>query len=598
MNDGEPPVRFGTRGSALALVQTELAVARFRAAHPHRRVETRIISTEGDRDKTSPLTEIGGRGVFTNAIESAILRGLVDAAVHSAKDLPSVLHPGAPIVAFPQRDDPRDVLVSRHDTTLERLPRNPVIGTSSRRREAQIRRLRPDARIVSIRGNIDTRLRKAEGPALDGIILAAAGIHRMGWDDRISQYFPLAEMVPSPAQGAIAIQAEAASRASAELLAIDDPAVSIPVRIERAFLTAVGAGCTYPMGAFVALSESGFRLLAMLANDDGDRIELADELLVAGEERNHASEVAAQLRSRIASGSQQRAWHGWNARDGDLRGARVLVTRPRRRAGSLIVALSERGACPVFLPTIRIEPVADTTNLDAALRDASRGIFDWIVFTSVNAVEVLATRMEVLEIRPGHLAGVSTAAVGQATAEAVTAAGLKVTQIPESATADDLGRVLKKVIQPGARFLYPRSAIGRDSMPDVLRGAGMDVVTVDAYHTLPEPDVDPQALEQVRRGEIDLIAFASPSSVRNLIALLAGNGITLEPVPVVCAGPVTGQAARDAGLSVAAISEGPGATAMTEAIATYWRARGEADVAPDGDCQTRPAAVTRERSFG
>src|SRR5918995_216758 len=184
------PVRFGTRGSALALAQ------------------------------------IGGRGVFTNAIEAAILRGEVDAAIHSAKDLPSAVHPAVPIVAYPDRDDPRDVLISRHGTTLELLPPQPVIGTSSRRREVQILRLRPDARVVNIRGNIDTRLRKAEGPTFDGIVLAAAGIRRMGWQDRISETFPVERVVPSPGQGAIAIQARAGSDAAALLESIDDPSVS------------------------------------------------------------------------------------------------------------------------------------------------------------------------------------------------------------------------------------------------------------------------------------------------------------------------------------------------------------------------------------
>src|SRR5215212_9606255 len=151
-------VRLGSRGSALALAQTNLAADRFRAAYPGRAVEVQVISTEGDVDKTSPLTEIGGRGVFTTAIEAAILRGEVDAAVHSAKDVPSALHPAVPIVAYPDRDDPRDVLVSRHGTTLDLLPAHPLVGTSSRRREVQILRLRPDARIVNIRGNVDTRL--------------------------------------------------------------------------------------------------------------------------------------------------------------------------------------------------------------------------------------------------------------------------------------------------------------------------------------------------------------------------------------------------------------------------------------------------------
>ena len=307
------PIRFGSRGSALALAQTNLAADRFRAAHPGRAVEVHVITTEGDVDKTSPLTEIGGRGVFTNAIEAAILRGEVDAAIHSAKDLPSALHPAVPIVAYPDRDDPRDVLVSRHGTTLDLLPPHPVIGTSSRRRDAQILRLRPDARIVNIRGNIDTRLRKAEGPAFDGIVLAAAGIRRMGWQDRISEYFPVERVVPSPGQGAIAIQARAGSDAAAVLETIDDPSVSTPVGIERAFLAAIGAGCAFPVGAYAAVVGRGVppdrdarrcrRVIAL-------PLPTSDSLLARSGFTPPRSRHACRPRSAATSGA--RSWNGWN----------------------------------------------------------------------------------------------------------------------------------------------------------------------------------------------------------------------------------------------------------------------------------------------
>jgi len=595
-DDGEPPIRFGTRGSALALIQTELVAARFRAVYPLRAIERRIVSTEGDRDKTSPLAEIGGRGVFTNGIESALLRGEVDAAVHSAKDLPSTLCPAAPIVAFPDRDDPRDVLVSRHETTLERLPPHPVIGTSSRRREAQIRCLRPDAQIVSIRGNIDTRLHKAESSELDGIVLAAAGIHRLGWNDRISHYLPIAEMIPSPAQGAIAIQAGTGTTAARELAVIDDPTVSIPVCIERAFLAAVGAGCTYPVGAYVARSESGFHLLAMLANEAGDRIEFADEMLAAGDEHDHAAEVAARLWMAVAGASAPTVWHGGRALKSDLEGARIVVTRPRRQAGPLLAALGERGATPLALPTIRIEPIADTTTVDVALRDASREAFDWIVFTSANAVDVFAGRMDALEVRAGHLTNVCIAAVGDATAAAAAAVGLTVTHLPETATAADLAMDLKTIARSGARMLYPRSTIGRDDLLDELRCAEFDVVAVDVYRTVPEPDIDPRVLAQVQRGDIDLVTFASPSSVRNLIALFAGHGVALDTIPAVCTGPVTAQAAHDAGFSVAAIGDGPGVSALVEAIARYWRGRPESRVLRNVHRRLRSDADSRGRS--
>ena len=574
------PLRFGSRGSALALAQTQLAVGRFRAIHPRRGVEVHVISTEGDVDKTSPLTEIGGRGVFTTAIEAAILRGEVDAAIHSAKDLPSALHPAVPIVAYPDRDDPRDVLVSRHGTTLELLPAHPLIGTSSRRREVQIQRLRPDARIVTIRGNIDTRLRKAEGQEFDGIVLAAAGIRRMGWHDRISEYFSVERVVPSPGQGAIAIQARAGSDAAAVLETIDDALVSASVGIERAFLAAIGAGCAFPVGAYAAKSDEGYHLIAMLADESGEGVAFASERLAAGEEQVHAAEIATCLQAEIAMTSHARSWNGANGdreldrAAEDLKGARVVVTRPRRQAGPLIDSLVRRGAEPLPLPTIRIEPIDDLAQLDAAIEETRRGAFDWCVFTSANAVTVFANRMDALDIHPDQLAAMRVAAVGRATAAAVAEAGLNLTLVPEQATADALAARLRQVMGTKARVLYPRSAMGRDVLPNELRAAGYDVLAVDVYRTLPEPNVDRRVLDRVRRGEVDVITFASPSSVRHLVALLASECITLNAIPVVCTGPVTAQAAREAGLSVVAVSESPDMAAISKAIAEFWRHAG------------------------
>ncbi len=590
------PVRFGSRGSALALAQTQLAVDRFRAIHPRRGVEVHVISTQGDVDKTSPLTEIGGRGVFTTAIEAAILRGEVDAAIHSAKDLPTALHPAVPIVAYPDRDDPRDVLVSRHGTTLDLLPPRPLIGTSSRRREVQIQRLRPDARIVNIRGNIDTRLRKAEGPEFDGIVLAAAGIRRMGWCDRISEYFEVERVVPSPGQGAIAIQARAGSDAAAVLETIDDALVSTPVGIERAFLAAIGVGCAFPVGAYAVRTDEGYRLIAMLAAETGDRVAFASERLAAGEERVHATEIAACLQAEIATSSRARSWIGANgdhelARDpaaDDLTGARVVVTRPRRQAGPLIDSLVRRGAEPLPLPTIRIEPIDDLAQLDVAIEESRRGVFDWCVFTSANAVEVFANRMDVLDVHPDQLATMRVAAVGRATAAAVAEAGLNLTLVPEQATADALAARLRQVMGASARVLYPRSAMGRDVLPNELRAAGYDVLAVDVYRTLPEPNVDRRVLDRVRRGEVDVITFASPSSVRHLVALLAAEDIALNAIPVVCAGPVTAQAAREAGLLVVAVSESPDMAAISKAIAEFWLHAG-AEAPLDEATETAPA---------
>lgn len=564
----------------LAFVQTELAMERFRSAFPEWSVEARAIKTEGDLDKRSPLTEIGGRGVFTSALEAAVLAGEVGAAVHSAKDLPTALHPEAPIVAFPERADPRDVLVSRHGVTLDRLPRNPVVGTSSRRRTVQIVRLRPDARIVDLRGNIDTRLRKAAGDGFDAIVLAAAGLRRMGWHGRATQYFTVDELTPSPAQGALAVQARRGGDAAAMLARIDDPAVSRPVRVERAFLAAIGAGCSLPMGAYVAESRDGLRLTAMLADEAGARIEYVAEVLSPGDECAQAAEVAARMRAEVDREWRRSGWPGASGADADLAGVRVVVTRPRRQAGELAAALSARGAQAILLPIIRIEAVADMSALDEGLREAGRGAFDWLVFTSANAVEVCAGRMSELGLRNGLLASIDVAVVGGATAAAAAAAGFSVRLVSEIPTAEGLSAALTRIVASGERVLFPRSAIGRDTLPRQLQWAGIEVVSVDAYSTEPETDVDGDALELVRRGEIDLMTFSSPSSVRGLIELLGKDAAAVQHVPVVCPGPATAEAAKDAGFAAVVSARDPGAQAMAEAVARLWRTRTDVGETP------------------
>ena len=588
-------IRFGTRGSALALGQTELATGRLRAVHPDVRSEVHVVRTEGDRNRVSPLSEIGGRGVFTNAIERQIRSGRIDAAVHSAKDLPTDIDPAIPIVAFPDRDDPRDVLITRHEVRLEGLPANPVIGTSSRRREAQIRRLRPDARFVNLRGNIDTRLRRAKEPELDAIVVAAAGVLRLGMGNQISEFFAVPWVVPSPGQGAIAVQARAGSDAAMILAAIDDPNVSIPVTLERSFLAAVGAGCSMPVGAHVAESDDGFVLVAVLADADGLRLSFCEERLAAGAETAHIREIAAKMMVEITGSSATRSWSGWTDDSEDLAGARVLVTRPRLQSGQLIATLTERGAEALSLPAIRIEPVADSSLLDAALTDAVSGGFDWIVFTSANAVRAVSDRLLGLAVAVDRLAHVRIAAIGPATAAAAREAGFS---IALTAKANDAGHLATELIARvglNERVLYPRSTIGRDALPNALREAGRAIVVVDAYRTIPESDIDPGVLERIERREVDVIAFFSPSSITNLLAMLPTARRAVSAIPAVCAGPITAQAAREMGFFVAAVGADPGPRAMANAVAKYWRSR--VSQREDSDWPLRLAGRVTKGSF-
>lgn len=266
-----PPttLRFATRGSRLALVQTGLAIEALTAAAAAVATETVEISTEGDRDRETPLTVLGGRGVFVKAIEDALLQGDADVAVHSLKDVPSTLPDGLTLAAFLPREDPRDALVASQGRRLADLPPGARVGTSSRRRMALLRALRPDIEAAEIRGNVDTRLHKVASGEYDGALLAAAGLRRLGRFDQATQLFEEMEFPPAPGQGTIVLQCRTDDAATLELLTtIDDADSRIAADAERGFLAALGTGCSLPVGAFARLADGLLAIRGMIASDD------------------------------------------------------------------------------------------------------------------------------------------------------------------------------------------------------------------------------------------------------------------------------------------------------------------------------------------
>ncbi len=266
-------VRIGTRGSALALWQAHHVRDLLRQAWPSLAVSIEVMKTQGDITLDSPLPQIGGKGVFTAELEAALRNGAIDLAVHSLKDLPTDNSEGLIIGAIPQRGNAHDALISRANHTLDSLPAHATVGTSSRRRAAQLLVRRPDLRLLDIRGNVDTRMRKAlaaDGP-YDAIVLAMAGLDRLKRAGEISQDLSLDEMLPAPGQGALAVQCrdEAASRA---LLApiIHRPTL-LAVTAERAFLAALGGGCATPVAAYAEIRNRRLVLRGRVTAPDGSR---------------------------------------------------------------------------------------------------------------------------------------------------------------------------------------------------------------------------------------------------------------------------------------------------------------------------------------
>lgn len=262
-------LRIATRGSALALRQTEWVADRLRAAWPALRVELVPASTAGDRDKQTPLTSLG-QGVFVKGVEELLLNGAADLAVHSLKDVPTLPTEGLELVAFPPREDPRDGLVCRVGRDLASLPLGARVGTGSPRRAAQLLALRPDLTILPVRGNLDTRLRKLRDGELEALVLAVAGLARLGRLDELDQVFDVESCTPAVGQGALVAQSRTEDEATIALVApLDDHACRAESLAERAFLAALGGGCQLPAGALARVDGAHLQIVGIAASHDG-----------------------------------------------------------------------------------------------------------------------------------------------------------------------------------------------------------------------------------------------------------------------------------------------------------------------------------------
>ena len=244
---------------------------------PGLEVELVRVQTEGDVDRSTPLRVLGGRGVFVRAVERTLLAGEADIAVHSLKDVPTQEPEGLTLAAILQRGDPRDALVASAGRRLAALPAGARVGTSSQRRALLLRALRPDLDVVDVRGNVDTRLRRVADGEYDAVLLAAAGLARLGRLDEATQIFEAAEFLPSPGQGAIAIQCRSDDAATRELVAaLDDAATRAAVEAERGVLAELGSGCALPVGAFAQIEGGLLALRAMLGEEEGTRVRFGD----------------------------------------------------------------------------------------------------------------------------------------------------------------------------------------------------------------------------------------------------------------------------------------------------------------------------------
>ena len=564
-------LRIGTRGSALALVQAKLAAARLAATGVA--TEIRVIRTEGD---DRPVDTAWGEGAFVARIVEALLDGRVDVAVHSAKDVPTDEHPRVTIAAYPEREDPRDALVCRErGTTLATLPMGARVGTDSPRRVALLRAVRPDLRLHPLHGNVDTRLAKLDRGESDALVLAVAGLSRLGRTDRIDEVLPPDLVAWAAGQGALALQVRGDDAEAIEAVGrLDDARTRIAVEGERALLNATGGGCRSAIG--------------VMGRVHGDQLEL-----VAAAERAWTSEPDPAIPSVPV---------GWVRGTGpaDERGAlamrlaarvvslrarpRALVARPRGQAGPLLAALAALGVDSVHVPAIGILPAPPGAALDEAVRDAQPGTL--VAVASANAASAVLLAMERLDIDP---ADSRWAAVGPATADVLTGAGIDDVLVPTAADATTLAAELP--VGAGDRVLVPHGDIADPALVHALRGRGATVREAIAYRTIEAPDASRQLLSAaLDDGPVDVLVLTSASTVRGLLALAGEEArAALLATPVVASGTKTGQAAVDAGFGQVIVAPAPDAGTLAAFIA---RSLGVPPAAATDDPSFDPAPVT------
>jgi hydroxymethylbilane synthase len=573
-------LRLGTRGSALALAQSGMIAEALRALGAT--VEVLTIRTAGDG--RAPDT-VWGEGAFVSALEAALLDGTIDVAVHSAKDVPTARDPRLRIAAFPAREDPRDALVTADPgLTLASLPPGARIGTDSPRRCAFLLAHRPDLRPHPLHGNVDTRLRRlAEGES-DALVLAVAGLTRLGLADRITQIIPPDVVPPAPGQGALAVQCRADDAATGHVVErLDDPATRAAVEAERAFLAATGGGCRAPIGA-LAIAGNGTLALLVGAADPADvpagdapagaaaeasrttftgvrqaggpvRVAWLRRSAPAGEGIALAEALAGELPATI----DRRAGAGTSRQTTAVR-PRVLVTRQRGRVDQLVAELRARELDPVHVPTIAVEPVRAGGPLDSIV--PSLGSYDWVVVTSPTGADALGAAAR---RRGGDLSAARIASVGAATSAAVERAGGRVAFVPAVATAASLAAELP--ISDGSRVLLVRGNLADCGVGDRLRDRGAIVDEVVAYRTIEGPAASEVAAREALRAGLEGLVFTSGSTVRGLLALLPTTARdAARAVPAFCIGPSTAAVAKSAGFTVVHESTAPDPGAVADLV--------------------------------
>ncbi len=553
-------IAIGSRGSTLAMAQAKLVCE----ALEREGCASRIVIVETDGDRRAPDTA-WGEGAFVAAIERALLDVRVDVAVHSAKDVPTDEDPRLEVAAYLRRADPRDALIVRADATERRLadlPQGFRVGTDSPRRAGFLLAQRPDLVVHPLHGNVDTRLRRLEEGETDALVLACAGLDRLGLGDRIAERLDPEIVPPAPGQGAIAIQIRRGDvRMRPLAAAIDDRRTRQTVEAERAFLRASGGGCRAPIGALALVIGDELDLLGGYASPDGSRTAIARHRGPVESGQEIGRELAGELGGELAGARGPGAPGAAGGAGLPSRVRRILVTRTPEQAGTLVSALRDAGLDPVPVPTIAIEFEPSRGDLDDAARHL--GSYAWVIVTSTNGARAILNAAERV-FTPFEAS--RFAAIGSATRLVLEREGIEVDFQPSRSSAAALAAELP--VSSGDRVLAVRGDLADVELAVALRARGAEVDDVIAYRTREAPESSRASLRTATAdGPIAAAVFTSGSTVRGLVSLGDAESIDVRSFPAVCIGPETADEARRAGFRILAVAGTPDGAGLAAATA-------------------------------
>jgi hydroxymethylbilane synthase len=559
-------VVIGTRGSDLALAQAHWTAGALEAAVPGIRVEITIIKSRGDQVQNVPLTQLGGKGVFTKELENALLDGSIDLAVHSLKDLPTDLPRGLCVAAVPEREDPRDALVTREGGGLDSLPAGAVVGTSSLRRKALLLARRPDLVMRDIRGNVPTRLKKLREEGYDATLLALSGLRRSGLEHEATEPLGPDTMLPAPGQGALGLQCrddDTELRAWLERLHHAETAACVTA--ERSLLSALGGGCQTPLGTLGEINGNTLRLRAIVALEDGSQAWTTEVSGAVAEAEALGQEAARALHAQGARISAHAA-EAPRIEGTPLAGKTIVVTRSRSQSSPLLQELERLGATTLAFPTIEIHPV------DPPPPIAGAKLFDWVIFTSANAVSFMAYALAGVERAIEDYRDCAVCTVGPATAERCLGYGLTVSLTPERFIADAIADAVEGIegSLEGKRFLIPRGNLASNTLADMLRAKGAKVSEPVVYETRKATPTQAERAALLA-SRPDWVVFTSSSTAENFAAILTSDerAEVDKSARYAAIGPMTRETAEQHGMAIAVQPDRHDVPGLVEALARF-----------------------------